>query len=189
MQPGRHKKPLELHVLDGKKHMGAEEKKRYQESEITMGAVKFKAPAAVKENHIALKKWKEITKIYKQAGFSFVTSSDNGVLGRYCLTYAEYLHLIDVRSELSGCNVDLKLSDLTESMDENQAKKSLKIVEILLSVDGIIKIDKAINAKLRALLDLEDRIFLNPVSKIRSIPVKKDSTTKKTPLEKAGFDV
>jgi len=187
------RKPVELHVLDRKKHMGKDEIRAREESEIVMGDYKFKVPMAVKKNPAALKKWREVIKIYKSAGIKFVSSTDSGAIGRYCLLNAEYEHLIKQRAILS--NLDFPDETETEflkaagtELHEKSARKMWRLVEYFHGLDALMKLDKVINSKARAILDVEDRIFLNPVAKVKSLPIKRREE-QKDPLEAMGFDV
>ena len=54
--------------------------------------------------------------------------------------------------------------------------------EYFTSLDGLIKLDKAINTKLKTILDIDDRIFLNPASKVRTLPIRR----KPKPEDKLG---
>jgi hypothetical protein len=56
-------------------------------------------------------------------------------------------------------------------------------MEYIMSTPGLIAIDKAINAKLAELDRLDDRLFLNPLAKVRNVPKKKKEE------EKGAFDL
>ena len=61
-------------------------------------------------------------------------------------------------------------------------------MEYFTKLDGLLKLDSKINAKNKSILDLEDRIFLNPAAKVRTLPIKRK--TKRTDQADAlGFDV
>lgn len=48
--------------------------------------------------------------------------------------------------------------------------------------------DKAINAKMAALVQMEDRLFLSPLAKVKNVP-KEPEKKDEDPLSKRGFDV
>lgn len=193
MKPANGKKlPIEVLVKTGKTHIGAEEIKARREAEVTMGTANFTAPAEVKGNPEAFKKWKEVTKIYQDAGLLVVSSTDNGVIGRYCMIYSEYLDLLKVRSELSGFELPEKMAtdfdELARDALDKKADFVFRLIQYTFSVQAILKVDTAINTKLKTLLDLEDRIFLNPAAKVRGLPVK-TKEKKKDKIADLGFDV
>jgi hypothetical protein len=187
------RKPIEIHVFDKKKHMGSEEKNARADAELVMGQLKFTPPPEVKKNKIAMRKWREVTKIYKDAKLTVVSSTDSGVLGRYCLLNAEYEHLIQQRALI--CSLDFpeeieeELLEATgEGFNKAQAGRLWKLMKYFTGLDGIIKIDKIINAKVKAILDIEDRIFLNPAAKVRTLPIQHKAKVK-DPVGDMGFDV
>ena len=187
------RKPLALHLHDKKKHLTEEDKKNRAESEITMGEIKFTAPDAVKNNKAAMEKWGEVTKIYLESGLMLVSSTDNGVIGRYCLMYADYLDLVEQRRIISGLEFPKEeaqdLSEMTEKLlTRKKAERLYTMILYFSSLDGVLKLDKAINAKSKSILDIEDRIYLNPASKVRTLPIKR-KPVKIDPIKKLGFDV
>ena len=58
-------------------------------------------------------------------------------------------------------------------------------IEYVLSVSGLLNLDKAINAKMNSLVQMEDRMFLNPLAKAKNIP--KEESKKADPLGDKGF--
>ena len=48
------------------------------------------------------------------------------------------------------------------------AAKMFEKIEYVFSVSGVIAVDKALNAKMSALVQMEDRLFLNPLAKVRT---------------------
>lgn len=164
--PGRWAKPLQLHVHQGNpSHLTKAEIEERSESEIKFGDHNFITPSRVKKNKIALKKWKEIISRYQDGEIDFVTTSDTGILERYCLTYAEYYNLQTIRDEIESKGWDI-------------IKTYHAINELGLESD--------INKKLDLLVKMEDRLFLNPLAKIRNIP-KQQKEKQESPLEKQGF--
>ena len=180
-------KPVDLQTG----HISNEEREAKKESEITLGVIKYTAPDYVKNNTEANKKWNEITNLYKRAGIQFVSSSDNGVMGRYCVIYSEYIDLVERRRILSNLEFPEDLGivekELTE-VDRFRTERLFTLMDYLVATKGILELDKAINAKCKTLLDLENTLFLNPLAKIRAVPVQK-KPKKQDEAKSAGFDV
>ena len=68
----------------------------------------------------------------------------------------------------------LELEDYLEEFDEEgKARFGYKIKKQLrdiISVSGILSIETAINKKMDMLIKMEDRLFLNPLAKIKNVP-------------------
>jgi len=88
---GRNAIPIDLLVANGKKHLTKAEIEIRKESEVKLGNSKLMCPSYIKNNVIAYKKWKEITKIYKEV--DFVSSADAGLLARYCQSHNRHCTL------------------------------------------------------------------------------------------------
>lgn len=156
--PGRHAKPVQLHLLQGNpSRLTKAEINRRQESEIRFGSQDFRTTARVRRDKIALVKWKEIVKLYRDYGVEFVSTSDAAIIERYCLTYSEYMKLIDVRA---------KIEDVA-------GRKGADVVNTY-KAQSDLGIDNAINKKSDMLTKIEDRLFLNPLSKLRNVSKKSD---------------
>ena len=138
----------------------------------------------------AAKKWREMVKLYQ--GFDFVRSGDVGMLERYCVAYAEYLDLVEHRGRIRDMELDemderLLEKVLPEVYSRQRAVKTFEKIDYILSVAGLLALDKAINAKMDALVKMEDRLFLNPVAKIKNVP--KTPEKKVDAAAEMGFDV
>ena len=163
---GRHAKPLKLHILNGNpSHLTKSEIAKREAGEIRMGTHDFKLPPRIKKNSIAKKKWNEVIDIYKSVEADFASTSDTAIIERYCLTYAEYINLQQVREEIEA--------------------KGWDKVKTYHAIDEL-NLENNINKKMDILTKLEDRLFLNPLAKIRNVP-KKESEKKVDPLQRAGF--
>jgi len=165
------------------------------EAEITLGEFIFKPTDEVKAHKKALAKWREITKIYKksedQIG-TYLSDTDNGILNRYCIAHAEWLDMVLQRRELSAFKLPVEDQDdlllmNAEEYNRHRAKKLWGIYEYSVSLQALLKLDSAIDRKLKAILDLEDRIFLNPAAKVRTLPIKRHK--KRDPAGDIGFDI
>lgn len=116
------------------------------------------------------------------------------MLGRYCMAYSEYMDLLERRTMV--CQLMPKVDDdeneiIKDQLDAGNVhpkriQKMIEKYEYILSFGGIISLDKAINAKMDALVKMEDRLFLNPLAKIKNVP-KKPPEEEKTELDQNGF--
>ncbi|QEY34626.1 terminase [Caproiciproducens galactitolivorans] len=178
---GRNAKPIELLEAEGRKHLTKEEIRTRKENEIQFGSHKLKCPEFVKNDLVAYKKWKEITALYKD--FDFVSSGDSGLLARYCKSFSEYQDLLTSYQRIKEIHYDM--AELDEALegtyvdDENEERKlfSTKVKKQLrdmISVSALLSIESAINKKMDMLIKMEDRLFLNPLAKIKNVPKKEE---------------
>lgn len=67
---------------------------------------------------------------------------------------------------------EAEMTDILSGIYQNEkrAEKLVEYVMLAYSTKGILELDKAINAKLTVLAQMEDRMFLNPLAKIKNIP-------------------
>lgn len=161
-------KPIELSIVNGK-NSGHYSKKDLQErmdreKVMRIGGKLYKPTRAILENQFALNKWNEIVDIFD--GFEFVTDVDTGVIERYCLTYSEYMQLNETKKEIT-----------------QKGKSNIDVYYIMEDIN----LHQHINKKLDILLKYEDRIFLNPASRIRNIPAKPEKPKSVDPADRLGF--
>lgn len=188
---GRNAKPIDLIMADGnKRHLTKAEIEHRKNTEIRFGNDKLVCPKHIKNNKNAYAKWKELIRLYKD--FNFVASGDVGMLGRYCMAYSEYLDLIERRAIINQLSINIEEHYYIEKelkdaeVPEKRIEKMIEKYEFILSIGGLIALDKAINAKMDALVKMEDRLFLNPLAKIKNVP-KKQPEEEKTELDQNGF--
>ncbi len=188
---GRNAKPIDLIMADGnKRHLTKAEIEHRKSTEIRFGNDKLVCPKHIKNNKNAYAKWKELIRLYKD--FNFVASGDVGMLGRYCMAYSEYLDLIERRAIINLLSINIEEHYYIEKelkdagVPEKRIEKMIEKYEFILSIGGLIALDKAINAKMDALVKMEDRLFLNPLAKIKNVP-KKPPEEEKTELDQNGF--
>lgn len=170
---GRNAQPVELLMAKGKKHLTKAEIEQRKNNEIKVGNSKLTCPSYVKNDSIAYKKWKEIIKIYKD--IDFVSSGDVGLLSRYCMTFSEYEDLLRKREKVNVLEYDFEEIEMTkEILSEELSIKKLnnliKKIDFLIATDGVISIDKQIDKKSDMLIKMEDRLFLNPLAKVKNVP-------------------
>lgn len=163
-------RPIELL---GNTHLTKAEIEHRKNNQIAFGGESLCCPAFVAENKIAYAKWGEL--VDKYSGQAFISSADEGHLARYCMLYAEYRDLLEHRARIA--NIDFTSFEMEEVISEfeiergkDAAKRMWKKIEYIISTDGIISIDKAINSKAAILMQMEDRLFLNPLAKVKNIP-------------------
>lgn len=179
---GRNAKPISLHMAGGNpSHLTKAEIARREKSEIKIGDNKLRCPDFVKKDPIANKKWREVIKIYKDV--DFVSSGDVGLLARYCMSFGEYQNLLSIRNNLAM--LDFAAEELEEARDafdaeltERQKQKLFNKIDYIISADGLLTIETAINKKMDMLIKMEDRLFLNPLAKIKNIPKQPGEDTK-----------
>ena len=170
---GRNAQPVELLMAKGKKHLTKAVVEERKSNEIKVGNNKLMCPSYVKNNAIAYKKWKEIIKIYKD--IDFVSSGDVGLLSRYCMTFSEYENLLKIRETMNVLEFDYEeVEDTTEILSEEFTARKInnliKKINYLLSTDGLLSLETAINKKMDMLIKMEDRLFLTPLSKVKNVP-------------------
>jgi len=185
---GRNAKPVSLHVAEGNPNRltktAIEERKNSEVKLGTKDLKKLKPPAFVKNDLAALGCWKKLLKEYKEAavqGTDLLSSSDVGVLAMYCKTYADYERLINsyqTIDKIAYDSVDLD-SYIEEAEDFNyKIKQQLRG---MIAVDGLLRIETAINKKMDMLIKMQDRLFLNPLAKVKNVlkPQKDEKPTSK----------
>jgi phage terminase small subunit len=180
---GRRGQPIDILVAKGKKHLAKNEIKHRKEHEIKLGSKELLCPAYVKNDVAAFSKWREIKHLYSNV--DFISSSDTGMIARYCVTYSEYLNLRERMKRINNIHDDGdNLENYIEDSDEfdNRIKKQLMD---MISTDAILRLETAINKKQDLLVKMEDRMFLNPLARVRNVPKKEPE--KVDPLKDKGF--
>ncbi|WP_312118141.1 terminase [Brevibacillus reuszeri] len=185
---GRNGKPISLHIAEGNPNrLTKAEIQARKDNEIKLGKSdldKLKPPAFVKNDVIAFAHWKQCLKEYKAAAeqnIELLTSSDVGLLAMYCRTYSEYEKLLNQYQKLEKIAIDQNVFE--EYFDEIYAKAEANDEDVkafglraqmylseLASIEGVLKIETAINKKMDMLIKMQDRLFLNPLSKVKSVP-------------------
>ena len=182
---GRNAKSVALHLAQGNPNrLTKAEIEARKQCEVKLGKSELrnvKVPDYVKLDVHAYKKWQELIKNYKEAakdGIEILTTSDIEILAKYCTTYSEYIGLIDRRKRIDTIDF-VGLDDKLKNKLKGEKRKS---TNELLKLDHIIKLETAINKKHEILIKLEDRLFLNPLSKVKNVP-KKEKEKDYNPLE------
>lgn len=190
---GRNGKPIDLHLAAGNPNrLTKEQIRQRQESEIKLGKSeldKLKPPEFVKNDTVAYSHWKQCMKEYKAAAeqdVDLLTSSDVGLLAMYCKTYAEYERLQKSYQTIDKVAYDCEFLDeyIEDSAEfDTRVKKQLRA---MVAVDGLLRIETAINKKMDMLLKMQDRLFLNPLAKIKNVPKPKEKEKPASKFSKFG---
>ena len=162
---GRAAQKVDLILAKGKSHhLTKAEIERRKDAEIKLGLTdleKLEAPEFIKNDTTAFKYWKKHLKEYKEAAknnIEVLTTSDIGSLALYCKTYSEYENSLKRKQVF-----ELNMTELS-------------------SIDDLMKLENAVNKKMDMLLKMQDRLFLNPLAKIKNVP-KKEKEKPSNPME------
>lgn len=188
---GRHAQPIDILTARGNKHLTKAEIQHRKENEIKLGEkdlVKLKPPQFVKDDIGAFKHWKENIKEYKAAakqGIEIISTADVGQLALYCKTFSEYERLLKIRQKVERMGDD---EDVILESDEIEtlSKTIQNQIQYILSIDGLLKLEAAINKKMDMLIKMQDRLFLNPLARIKNVP-RKEKSKPNNPMD--GFGV
>ena len=150
---GRPSKPVDLILLEGNKdhRTKAQLEYRKQAEQALYTGFTFKESKKVKDNPVAHATFRRLKKLF--AKISFVDGLDEQMINRYCLETAE----------VEG------LEKLLERMNEDVGKCEDEKDRIKL-YDAIKGVLSTLHRKREMLLKLEDRLFLNPASRVKAVP-------------------
>lgn len=182
---GRNAQPIDILVAKGKSHLTKKQKELRKKAQIKFGGEQINCPNYVLKNENALDKWAEISVLYD--GFDFVTAGDSGLIGRYCMTYAEYLDLISRRKRIDEISQDC--DDVQDYLLDNDGDFNYRVRQKLMdmcSTSAVLNLDTAINKKMEMLIKMEDRLFLNPLAKVKNVP-RAEKEQQQDPMQEAGF--
>jgi len=185
---GRNAKPVQFHVIDGRANLSKKELERRKSLEIKLGKSGVRLYDAVKADPVAYEKFIELAEEFE--GFEFVSSSDSGIINRLCLKTSELAELRKRAAGIKEKSLDKKQREVAYDLFVDEAGREyarviFETVDYILRTKGFIDIQKAINAKEASILADEDRLFLNSLAKIKSIP--KKAPEEVDPLADAGF--
>ena len=149
----------------------------------TIGKETLTCPREIRENKRALVEWNHLTKINRETEADFLRTTDAKAIAAYCMLRAEYLDLVHKRAMVNNCpgftwDEETEAKNAIDDYYEGNAKRTdllWKKIDFVLSLPGVLKIDSAIDAKVGKLIAFEDRLFLNPLARL-----KHDGTTKTT---------
>ena len=116
---------------------------------VPMGKPISKIPADVAADKVAAEKWAGITAAYKESGY-IPTLGDVEALTRLCLLYSEAAALRALVAKITA------------------AARNSGVVD-----DAFMDLHRLLDGKRRLIVPLEDRLFLNPVARMRGLPTQK----------------
>jgi phage terminase small subunit len=155
-------------IIGGRSHRSKQELKDRADTEIELGGAELVLPAHVRKNRVALKKWKELVKLYKSQKIELVTSADSDIVAQFCICHSEL------------CT----LTSLQDDMSKVHKSNGTSVLDI---IDDMNKVDNMINKKREAHSKLATKLLLDPVSRIRAIPLKQPEKKKSSVLD--VFDI
>nr|WP_330164914.1 terminase [Paenibacillus macerans] len=195
---------MSLHLAQGNPNrLTKEEIQQRKESEIKLGKTeldRMKPPSFVKNDTVAYSYWKQLIKEYKEAakqGIELLTSSDVSLLALYCRTYSEYEKLLKQYQKIETIAIDDDVFEeyfesLQAQAEENEQDineyglRAMKYISQLASLEGVLKIETAINKKMDMLIKMQDRLFLNPLAKVKNVPKPKEKEKPASKFSKFG---
>lgn len=157
---GRPAKPIDLHIVEGRKHLTKREiaERKNQENSLKSNTT-FRPNEKVKNNPVALKMFKKLKKLY--AKIDYVEGLDENIINRYCLLSAESNALESLLNKMSE--------------DVENCKEYTERIQLYKSITGI---ERNLNQNRNMLLKIEDRLFLNPTSRVKNVPKKPEEKPK-----------
>lgn len=153
---GRNGQPIDILVAKGKKHLTKAEIQYRKENEIKLGKVnldQLEPPSFVKNDTVAYSCWKQSLNEYKEAEKQGIQILSSSDAGLLAL----YCKTFSEYERLLGHTTD--------------------------NVELEIKIQTAINKKMDMLIKMQDRLFLNPLAKVKNVPKPKEEDK---PVSKFG---
>ena len=168
---GRKGQPVNLLLLKGATHLTKDEIERRKKAEdsLTSGITKFRPCDKVLLSPIAKETFIKLLMLYEN--IDYVEGLDEAVINRYCLMTAEADEIERLIVKMNNA-VD-KCEKPKEMVDLYKAIASAEITKNRLS-------DR--------LLQMEDRLFMNPTSRVRNVP-KKEIEKPMTDFDKQFGDV
>lgn len=163
---GRPSKPTQLLVLEGKSHRTKEElehRKKIEKSLYT--GIGFKETPAVKSDPIAHKEFMRLKKLY--AKIDYIDGLDEQIINRYCAMISQ----------------ENAMQRLIEKMDEDvdQCDDFADRMNLYKTIAGATA--KLVQIR-NMLIKIEDRLFLNPTTRIKSIPKTPTEEVAESPMAK-----
>jgi len=154
MPAGRPAKPVQLHLLNGNtRHLTKEAiaDRIEHEQKLRSGHKDYKPSPSVKKDPAALAMFKKLRKLYQE--IEYVEGLDEMIINRYCL--------------LTGEVASLEQLVVVMRQDLDQCDKFLERIKLYQSIDSVLG---KLGRDREMMLKLEDRLFLNPTSRVKNIP-------------------
>lgn len=164
---GRPSKPTEIIEAEGKTHLTkAEIEHRKQAEKSLYTGENFTESKQVKQNKIAHTEFLRLRRLYNK--ITYVDALDQQIVNRYCLEISNQEKLQQILEKM-----ELKIDDCEQLETKD-------IIQLYKSINGVLS---NINKSKSLLLQYEDRLFLNPTSRIKSVPKKPEKPEKKSRLK------
>lgn len=161
---GRPSKPVQLLKLEGKSHRTKKELEHREKAEKSLyTGIKFRESPVVKADPVAHREFLRLKKLYKH--IEYIDGLDEQIINRYCMLISQEQSLSNTMNRMW---VDI---EEVETIEER--------AEIYRSISGVT--DKTMKTR-EMLLKLEDRMFLNPTSRIKSIPKQPEEENKESAM-------
>lgn len=163
---GRNSKPVQLIKMEGNKdrRTKAELDAREKAEKALYTGTNFREDATTKADPVAHKEFLRLRKLFKH--IDFIDGLDQETINRYCRMKSQEQMLQEFYMELK------------ERMDK--LKSVPKKLDVYDSMKEVISKQNQVRDKM---LKLEDKLFLNPVSRMRAVPKKPiENEIKKSPM-------
>lgn len=147
---GRNAKPIDLMLVEGKKHLTKAEIQRRRDSEIKLSHQEIKTEPQVRADRRAMKEFRRLKKLYED--IEFVGELDNHLINQYCLAVSELDYLLSLMDEYR---------EKSRNLDTDNKERV---------VDRYLELDVEVRMKRAELLKIGDRLYLNPVSRTKNLP-------------------
>lgn len=164
---GRPSKPVQLIKLEGNKDKRSKaelDHREEMEKKLKTGST-FREEPATKADPVAHKEFLRLRKLYKE--IEFVEGLDQATINRYCQLKGQEDFLQQLYNQVK------------EAIEK--AKQMSKKLSLYDDLKEIITKQNQVRDKM---LKLEDRLFLNPVARMRSIPKKPMEEQDDSPMAK-----
>lgn len=159
---GRNAQPIEIIKGKGRSnHLTKAEIERRKAAEIKLGEKdleKLSPPDFIKNNVTAYKHWKQHIKEYKEAAKEGIEILTSADIGQLALYCRTFS---EYESLINFSKDDLDISDY-------------------------LKLETAINKKMDMLIKMQDRLFLNPLARIKNVPTK-EKKKPDNPMDEFGI--
>ena len=164
---GRNSKPADL--VDGHLSKDTIRFRKEMEQSVYTGKL-FREHDRVKESPIAHAEFLRLKRLFKD--IQYVDALDEQIINRYCLELAQVAPL------------EKLVNKMEEDVDECVEAKDR--VALYKAISGTLQV---LARKKVMLLTMEDRLYLNPTARMRSIPKSPPKNKPKNPMEEEGFDI
>ncbi len=152
--PGRPAKNIDWHIANGnRRHLTNDEieSRSEHEASIRSGVRNFKASEQVMKNMVALNQFKKLKRLFRC--IKCIEGMDENIINRYCLLFAEAEALEKLL---------LTMNDDVDNCEDFNDRLSL--------YKAISGTQAGLNKSRDMLLKIEDRLLLNPTSRIKNVP-------------------